>query len=82
MAKLPIQPPPGVVLSKIPNIRGYPAVCDWINEKLDMKLPLDFVRMATRNGEILFTKYGNAKHYSTQDIFNWIMSKVDDQASA
>lgn len=76
MARAPIkyEPPPGVVLSTVPTIRGRAGAHSWLNDVLEVPVRLNYVRAATAKGEIPCTKIGGALIFSTQSLFDWIMS--------
>lgn len=76
MARAPIkhQPPSGVVLSTVPTIRGRAGAYTWLNDVLGVPVRLNYVRAATARGEIPATKIGGALVFSTQALFDWIMS--------
>lgn len=76
MARAPIkhETPPEVVLSSVPTIRGRAGAYAWLNDVLGVPVRLNYVRAATAKGEIPCTKLGGALFFSTQALFDWIMS--------
>jgi hypothetical protein len=54
MARAPIrhEPPPGVVLSSVPTIRGRAGAHRWLNDVLGVPVRLNYVRAVTAKGEI------------------------------
>lgn len=84
MARVPIrhEPPPGVVLSTVPTVRGRVGAHAWINEVLGVPVRLNLVRSATAKGEISATKIGGALFFSTRSLFDWIMSLTTEEATS
>ncbi len=74
---LPIhhEPPPGVTLSSVPTIRGRAAAHRWLNEVLGVPVTLNYVREAANRRQIACTKMSGALFFSTQGLFDWIMSR-------
>lgn len=72
------QPPPGVVLSTVPTIRGRAGAHAWLNEVLGVPVRLNYVRAATAKGEIPCTKIGGALVFSSQSLFEWTMGLTEE----
>lgn len=79
MARAPIrhEPPPGVVLSSVPTIRGRAGAHRWLNDVLGVPVRLNYVRAATAKGELTGVKISGALFFSTRVLFDWIMSHYD-----
>jgi hypothetical protein len=75
------QPPPGVVLSTVPTIRGRTGAHRWLNDVLGVPVSLNFVRAAAASNEMRGVKMSDAVFYSTQGLFDWIMSHVPEATS-
>lgn len=76
------EPPPGVVLSSVPTIRGRVAAHRWLNDVLGVPVSLNYVRSAAAKDEISCTRMGAAKFYSTRNLFDWIMSRYEEGVTA
>lgn len=74
------EPPPGVVLSDVPTIRGRAAAHRWLNDVLGVPVRLNYVRTAVAKGEVPCTMSG-ALFFSTQSLFDWIMRLSDEATS-
>lgn len=76
-----LSPPPGVELSRLLTIRGREAAHEWIAGTLGVPLKLNYVRAAATAGNIPGTKkVGGALMFSTQDLFDWVMSLAEVSA--
>lgn len=84
MARAPMkhETPSGLVLSNVPTIRGRAGACAWLNDTLGVPVRLNYVRAATAKGEIPCTNMSGALVFSTQGLFDWIMSKTDTATGA
>jgi hypothetical protein len=71
------EPPPGVVLSTVPTIRGREGAHRWLTDVLGVPVRLNYVRVAVARGEIPFTRMSGALFFSTRALFDWIMSHND-----
>lgn len=80
MARTQPAPPPGVQLSPLPTIRGREAAHAWIAETLGVPLRLNYVRAAATKREIRCREIGGALMFSTQDLFDWIVSLAERTA--
>jgi hypothetical protein len=80
VAPVPIkhEPPPGLVLSSLPTIRGRTAAHRWLNDVLGVPVRLNYVRAATAKGELTGVKMSGALFFSTQGLFDWIMSHYNE----
>jgi hypothetical protein len=76
------EPPAGVVLSNVPTIRGREGAHRWLNEVLGVPVRLNYVRAATAKDELTGVKMSGALLFSTQVLFDWIMSRYDIGATA
>jgi hypothetical protein len=74
------EPPPGVVLSTVPTIRGREAAHRRLNDVLGVPVRLNYVRTAVAKSEIPSTRMSGALFFSTRALFDWIMSR-DEAAS-
>jgi hypothetical protein len=76
MARVPVQhqPPSGVALSTLPTIKGKDEAHKWITETLGVPVRKNLVVTATNARKIPCVKIGGALHYSSQGLFDWIMS--------
>jgi hypothetical protein len=81
MARTPIKPPSGVELSPLRTIRSCVNAHKYIDEVLDVPLSFNYVRAAAKQGEIPCRKLGHALYFSTQDLFDWVMSLSEKEAS-
>lgn len=82
MARLtPPVPPPGVMLTDVPTVRGRVAAHRWLNDVLGVPVTLSYVRQATARGQLKGTKMGGALFFSTRGLFEWIMARYDEAAS-
>ena len=72
------EPPPGVVVSEVPTIRGRAGAHRWLNDVLGVPVRLNYVRAATAKGELSGVRMSGALFFSTQGLFDWIMSRYDD----
>lgn len=84
VAEVPIrhEPPPGVALTNVPTIRGRAGAHRWLNDVLGVPVRLNYVRAATAKGELTGVRMSGALFFSTQDLFDWIMSRYDEGATA
>ncbi len=80
MARTPLkhEPPPGVVLTNIPTIRGRAGAHRWLNDVLGVPVTLNYVREAANRREIPCTKMSGALFFSTHGLFEWIMTKAEE----
>ena len=87
MARMPIQnqPPAGVELSTLPTIRGRDAAHEWIVETLKVPVRRNMIVSAANNRKIgrkLGPHMGGALYFSTQELFDWIMSLTPTSTGA
>ena len=71
------EPPPGVVLSTVPTIRGRAEAHRWLNDVLGVPVRLNYVRVAAAKNEIPSTRISGARVFSTRGLFDWIVSKME-----
>jgi hypothetical protein len=81
MARAPTAPPRGVELSRLLTIRGREAAHIWITGTLGVPLKLNYVRAAASRREIPCHEIAGALMFSTQDLFDWVMSITERTAS-
>jgi hypothetical protein len=76
MARVPTkyQPPVGVELSAVPTIKGKDEAHKWITETLGVPVRKNLIVTAANNRTIPCIKIGGALYFSTQGLFDWIMS--------
>lgn len=76
MARVPIiyEPPPGVVLSQLPTIRGKDAAHEWVAEVLGVPIRKNVLVAAANRRAMPCKKIGGALMFSTQGLFDWVMS--------
>ena len=67
-------PPPGVELSPVPNIRGASGAAGWVAEHLGISLTERYVREKTNQGLIRYSIISGVRHYSSQALYDFIMS--------
>lgn len=75
------QPPSGVELSPLLTVRGREGAHRWIATELRVPLKLNYVRAAATRGDIPSRRIGAALYFSTQDLFDWVVSLADMAAS-
>jgi hypothetical protein len=80
MAKTPTLPPDGVELSRLLTIRGREGAHAWITETLGVPLRLNYVRAAASRREIPCREIAGALMFSTQDLFDWVVSITERTA--
>ena len=81
MARTPTAPPRDVELSRLLTIRGREAAHIWITGTLGVPLKLNYVRAAASRREIPCQEIAGALMFSTQDLFDWVMSITERTAS-
>ncbi|MFA4083451.1 hypothetical protein ONA92_17280 [Mycobacteroides salmoniphilum] len=74
MARTVLMPPEGVTLSQLPTIRGKDAACDWINDTLGVPIRKNMIVEAANSRTIPCRKIGGALYFSTQGLFEWVIS--------
>lgn len=75
------EPPPGVVLTRVPTIRGRAAAHRWVHDVLGVPVTLHYVYQGVKRREVQCTRMSGALVFSTQDLFDWIMARYDEAAS-
>lgn len=68
--------PEHLKLGKLPTLKGKVAAARWINETLGVGISLNHVVEASNRREIPRTMIRGALYFSTQDLYDWIMSFV------
>lgn len=77
MAKTPIQPPAGVQLSRLHTIKSSHDAHKFIAETLSVPVSLNYVRAAAAKRDIPCVKRGHALYFSTQGLFDWVVSTFE-----
>jgi hypothetical protein len=82
MAKVAIkhEPPPGVELSAVPTIKGKDEAHRWIATVLRVPLRKNLVVTAANSRALPCVKIGGALYFSTQGLFDWVMSLTEVSA--
>lgn len=78
MAKAQQAPPSGVELSRLLTIRGRKGAHEWLTTVLGVPVTLNFVRTAATKRQIPSREVGGALMFSTQDLFDWAVSLVEE----
>lgn len=61
-------------LSPIPNIRGAAEAAQWITDKLGIQMSKDYVLKKSKNRDIQYAIIQGARYYSSQALYDYIMS--------
>ena len=72
-------PPPGLELSRVPTLKGKRAACDWINNVMHVPVTMNFVVTNANAKRIRRIKIGAALYFSTQDLYEFVMTQVVEQ---
>lgn len=75
MSRIVPAPPPGIELSPIPNVRKADAAADWITNTLGIPVTEQYVRDKTNQKRISYFLIRGVRHYSTQALYDFIMSQ-------
>lgn len=67
-------PPPDVALSPVPNIRKADAAARWITETLGIPVTERYIRAKTNERRIRCHIIQGVRHYSTHDLYSFVMS--------
>lgn len=73
-----IHPPAGQAVPALtpqPTVRGKQGAVSWYRDVLGVEFKLNAVRAATASGELPSFMISGGTWYSTQDLFDWVMSK-------
>ena len=76
-ARVEYHPPPGVELSPLPTIKGKDQAHAWITQTLGVPIRQNLVTAAANKREIQCVKIGAALYFSTQALFDWIVSLTE-----
>lgn len=71
---IPPDPPEGLQLSPIPNIRMAAGAAEWITENLGIPVSERYVRIKTNEKLITYSLIGGVRHYSSNSLYAFIMS--------
>lgn len=74
-------PPEGLELSSIPNIRKASGAAEWITEHLGIPVTERYIRVKTNERQIRYSLISGVRHYSSQNLWEFIMS-TEKKASA
>ena len=74
-------PPEGLELSPIPNIRMASGAAEWIAEHLAIPVSERYVRVKSNERMIRYSIIQGVRHYSSQSLYEFIMS-TEKKASA
>ncbi len=84
VAPLPPDPPSDVRLSYVPDIPQYDGAAQWCNEHLGVPVTGVTIKKAVRNRALPRTILMGRMYFSSQDLWNWLMSRrgfpADDEA--
>lgn len=70
------EPPPGLELSPVPDMKGAERAAEWINEALRIPVTVRYVKDQTDAGRISHALISGCRFYSTQGLYEFIMSKT------
>ena len=73
------KPPPWLELNRMPTVKGKPAAWDWINNVMKVPVTMNFVVVNANAKRIRRTRIGNALYFSTQDLYEFVMTRVVEQ---
>ncbi|GFG73591.1 hypothetical protein [Mycobacterium botniense] len=77
MAKTQQAPPSGVKLSRLLTVCGRKDAHEWLTTVLGVPVTLNFVPTAAPKRQIPSREVGGALMFSTQDLFDWAMSRAE-----
>lgn len=63
----------------MPTIKGRRAAWHWINNVLGVPVSMNYVDVNTNNKRIRRTMIAGAVYFSTQDLYDFVMSHVVEQ---
>jgi hypothetical protein len=69
-------PPPGLVLSQLPTLKGTVEAWEWVNKDLGVAFRLNHIVTAAKRRELRSTIIRHAMYFSTQDLFDWVVRVV------
>ena len=71
-----LTPPPGLVLSQLPTLKGTVKAWEWINQELGVAFRLNHIVTAQKRGELRSSIIRHTMYFSTQDLFDWVVAVV------
>ena len=66
----------------MPTLKGKRAACDWINNVMHVPVTMNFVVTNANAKRIRRKKIGAALYFSTQDLYEFVMTQVVEQTGA
>ena len=72
-------PPDWLELSRVPTLKGKRAAWEWINNEMRVPVTMNFVVTNANAKHIPRRRIGNALYFSTQDLYDFVMSRVVEQ---
>ena len=70
------EPPPGLELSPVPDLKGAERAAEWINEALRIPVTPRYVKDQTDAGRITYAIISGCRFYSTQGLYEFIMART------
>ena len=67
-------PPEGLELSPIPNIRMASGAAQWITDRLGIPVTDRYVRVKSNERLIRYSIISGVRHYSSQALYEFVMS--------
>lgn len=74
-------PPDGLELSPIPNIRMASGAAEWVRANLNIPVTERYIRAKTNEKQIRYSIILGVRYYSSQALYDLIMSQ-DKELSA
>jgi hypothetical protein len=71
-----LTPPPGLVLSQLPTLKGTVKAWEWINQELGVAFRLNHIVTAQKRGELRSSIIRHTMFFSTQDCFDFVVNTV------
>ncbi|MGV9800183.1 hypothetical protein ACWDTP_19265 [Mycobacterium sp. NPDC003449] len=68
-------PPPGLHLSPVPNIRKADAAAQWITDTLGIPVSARYIRVKTNERQIRYHLIQGVRHYSSQALYDFVMQQ-------
>lgn len=68
-------PPPGLELSPVPNIRMAASAAEWIRANLGIAVTDRYIKVQTEAKQIPYFLIHGVRHYSSQDLYDFIMTR-------
>lgn len=81
MARIPIvfkapDPPPGLELSLVPNIKGHEAAAKWVADTLGIPITPRYIAHQTNARALSCAVIAGSRYYSTRALWDFVMSKT------